>query len=420
MKSIKKLLLVIYIILNISYILIGSCLSRINVFNLNVFSKVYIVLFIINTLILLGIYIVRLIKKKKINFKITDIFIVLIIIFSIISWKYAVNTNYALYGFTNRYEGLFSILYYLTLYMLSTYIDKKYKKIIVYSILVNGFINFIYAVLQVMEVPHIVTTYELGKPWATGFLVNPNFFGTLMLFCLSYSIGLYIDMDKLYTKIINCILIFLFMCGLLISDTLSCVVGLFIIYIYLLIYIIKNKKYKKFIVITIILMLCSIFIHLSGKTVLFNDILKTGDQTLEMVDGNVDDNFGSGRIYIWKHTLRRVPLYIYHGVGIDNLYYAFGTKPLTRDGKIFDKAHNIFLQILICEGIFSLISYLLFYFTILIKGIINSFKNKEVYLVIPIIGYLVQGFFNISVIEIAPLFYIGLGLLTIRDNKYIK
>ena len=65
MKSIKKLLLVIYIILNISYILIGSCLSRINVFNLNVFSKVYIVLFIINTLILLGIYIVRLIKKKK-------------------------------------------------------------------------------------------------------------------------------------------------------------------------------------------------------------------------------------------------------------------------------------------------------------------------------------------------------------------
>jgi hypothetical protein len=41
-------------------------------------------------------------------------------------------------------------------------------------------------------------------------------------------------------------------------------------------------------------------------------------------------------------------------------------------------------------------------------------KNKEIYLILPIIGYLVQAQFNISVIEVAPFFYIGLGLLIDR------
>ena len=43
-------------------------------------------------------------------------------------------------------------------------------------------------------------------------------------------------------------------------------------------------------------------------------------------------------------------------------------------------------------------------------GIRNSFKKKEVYLVLPVIGYVVQAFFSISVIELAPIFYMALGL----------
>ena len=58
----------------------------------------------------------------------------------------------------------------------------------------------------------------------------------------------------------------------------------------------------------------------------------------------------------------------------------------------------------------SLLSYLVLYGIIVLNGIKNSFKDKKVYLILPIIGYLVQAQFNISVIEVAPFFYIALGL----------
>jgi putative inorganic carbon (HCO3(-)) transporter len=54
---------------------------------------------------------------------------------------------------------------------------------------------------------------------------------------------------------------------------------------------------------------------------------------------------------------------------------------------------------------------------VLFNGIKNSFKEKELYLVLPVIGYLVQAFFNISVIDVAPVFFLSLGLLVLRKNK---
>ena len=416
MKKIKELLLPIYIILNMLYVLIGSYLIINKTLNIGKFSKGEIVALILNTIVLITLFIITKIKKKKLNFNITDIFLILIIIFSIISVIFAVKPKYALFGFSGRYEGLFQILYYFSLYMLCTYIDKKHKKIIAYGILSCGAVEAIYAILQVTQWLPVITQYHHQKPWATAFITNPNFFGSLMILCLSFSLGLYIDLKKLYTKIINGILIFLFMVGLLISNTLSAAVGLFVVFIYILVYIIKEKKFKDFIIITLILLSASILMHTTKKTYLLKDIIKTKNQTVDIAQGNIKDNYGSNRIYIWKNTLKVVPENILNGVGIDNFYYAFGKKPLTMKGWFFDKAHNEYLQILVCEGIFSLISYLLFFGWITIKGIKNSYKNKELFLVLPVIGYLVQAFFNISVIEVAPFFYISLGLLLQRKT----
>jgi putative inorganic carbon (HCO3(-)) transporter len=70
---------------------------------------------------------------------------------------------------------------------------------------------------------------------------------------------------------------------------------------------------------------------------------------------------------------------------------------------------------LITQGIFSLIAYLSLYGTIIIKKIKS--KEKNIYLILPIIGYLTQAFFNISVIEVAPFFYISLGILNSRYDE---
>lgn len=417
MKKIKKLVLPIYIILNIIHILVGSYLYTLSKYKIyKKISKTYIMLLLFNVLVLLIIYIIKKVKNKSYKLKINDLFLLLVIVFSLISVIFAVNRKVALYGIGGRYEGLYSILYYLSLYMLSTYIEKKHKRIIVYCIVICGTIELLYSIFQITNICNVITQYHHNKPRATGFVSNPNFFGTLMLINLSYSLGLFIDEKKYALKILFGFLIFIFMIGLLISNTMSVFVGLIIVFIYISIYIIKEKQYTKLVIISLILLTSTLLTVKTGKTGLIKDIKQTKNQTVEIAKGNVDETYGSNRIYIWKNTLKVVPNHILTGVGIDNFYYAFGKKPLMMKGWSFDKAHNEYLQILTCEGIFGLISYLLFYGWIVIKGIKNNYKNKEIYLILPAIGYLVQAFFNISVIEVAPFFYISLGLLVNRGN----
>ena len=414
MKKIKELLLPIYIILNIIYITTASYFYRLGTLSYKDFSKTYIILLILNILVLITLFIIRKIKNKKLNFNILDIFLLFILLFSGISVVFAINRNVAIFGMPGRYEGILQILYYFSLYFLSTYVNEKHKKKIIYTIILCGIANLIYAVFQILKIGNTIRIYRNGKIWATGLTTNPGFFATYMLLCMSYVLGLFIDENNFIYKLIYGSLIFIFMIGLLISNAMSTVVGLIIVLIYILIYIIKNKKYKEIISIILILTTATVFIYKANLTTLIEDIDQTTNETKEIVKGNLDDGYGTHRLFIWKNTLKIVPKNIINGVGIDNFYYAFGDKPIARGIWFFDKAHNEYLQILITEGIFAIISYLLLYGWIVIKGIKNSYKNKEIHLLLPVIGYLIQAFFNISVIEVAPFFYISLGLLVDR------
>ena len=113
---------------------------------------------------------------------------------------------------------------------------------------------------------------------------------------------------------------------------------------------------------------------------MFNDVKRLFFEASEISKGNFNDSYGTSRMFIWKNTLEIVPNHLLHGVGIDNFYYAFGDEPLfkkTAKGKIifYDKAHNEYLQKLVCEGVFSCITYLLLLLIIFVgafKRIINT------------------------------------------------
>lgn len=421
MEKIKKIitkiepfLLPIYIVLNILYVLIGSYYYEIKSLSYYKFSKGFINLLFPNIIILIYLIISKIKKNKKVNFNLIDLFLLLIIIFSFISVLLAKKVDVALYGMPGRYEGLYQICYYFSLFMLTTFIDKKYKKILSYTILIVTCIETIYAYFQVMNIFDVVRYYRNNKVWATGFTTNPNFYATISLLGLSTSIGLLFEEKKHILKIMLSCLIVLLMTGLLISNTMSCVVGLLVVIIYTFIYIIVKKKYLYFSFI-ILLIIPTIYIASINKTTLLKDFIKTTNETKEIVSGNIDGEYGTKRIFIWTKTLEIVPKNIIHGVGIDNFYYAFGDKPISKGRWFFDKAHNEYLQVLITEGIFSLISYLSFFGIIVIRGIKESFKDNKIYLILPVIGYLAQAFFNISVIEVAPYFYIILGLCVTRN-----
>ena len=416
---IKKNKLLLYIILNILYIFVSSFLVVIaKCYKYKDYGRSLIYLFILNFIISVSIFIYYKFIKKKYKFKLYDLLLVFIIIFSIISLIFAEKFEIALYGEYLRYEGIFSILYYLSLFYLSSFVNKKDKKTIAYVILFTGFIQAMFALLQMEKSPLVETVRHKSEIWAVGFTNNPNFLGSYMIMCLSIAYGMFIDEnDKLY-KFLLYIVSIVILGGLLASNTMSCIVGLFVVFILLIIYSIKIKKYKELFIIIISFIGLLLFFQKARLTHLGDDIIKTKNETVEISKGNIKEEYGTKRIVIWKETLKVVPDHLLHGVGIDNFAYAFNGKALTYKHLLFDKAHNEYLQLLVTQGIFSFISYLLFYLVIVIEGFKNNFKKGNIYLILPVVGYLVQAFFNISVIEVAPIFFILLGLQVDRNlNK---
>ena len=418
MKKNRELLLPIYLIINVFLVMFGSYLTMIKKIKTIQYSRMYIVLLIINLLIILIGYLYNKKTKRKISLDRIDLLIGLIIVFGIISSCFAINKQSAFFGFRGRYEGLFQIMYYFSILFLSSFCKEEYKKYIIYSILLCGLIEGTYAVFQKTGLLKVFTYINNGKPWATGFTTNPNFFGTFMLLCLSYSIGFFVDNEKFIKKVIYYVLLVFFMICLLLSNTLSTIVGLIVLLMYLLVYSIKNKKIISYIIIITTIIIITLFITKLGYTGILGDLIKTKNQTVEISKGNIQDNYGSNRIYIWKKAVKRIPFFFLNGAGIDNFYYAFGKKPLIiKEFFYIDKAHNEYLQILICEGFYAFVTYMLFYGILVLRGIKNSFNDKKVYLILPVIGYLTQAFFNISVIEVAPFVYISLGLCIERNKR---
>ena len=126
------------------------------------------------------------------------------------------------------------------------------------------------------------------------------------------------------------------------------------------------------------------------------------------------NNIGSGRIGIWKCMLPVAKEYFLLGAGIDNV----GVVCPEDCGMRYDKAHNVYLQMLITNGILFLSFYCVLCLIIFIKGF-RLIETFDLAIFIAFIGYCVQAFANISVIDVAPYFYLFLGILVFCNNKKI-
>ena len=423
--------LTIYLVINVIYIFLGMIFYNYMRFSYQNYSTCLVFLFLINLFI---IFCFNINKKNKLD-KI-DIFLILLVIFGIISTIFSKNISVSLYGYWKRYEGMFQIFYYYSLLYLSSLVNcEKYKKLIINFILGFGLINVFVCFLQVFDVLKFIPINNRGVSLGQGLVTNSNFFGSYMDICLGLSIGLFLyNNDNIKKNIFYLIFVLIFYSGLLMSNALSGMVGLFVICIFIVIYFIYLLFKKKIIKLDIIkhavlLVSCiiiSIVLAVSNKTIMFGDVKKMSFETKEIIKGNVNDSYGSSRMFIWKNTLKIVPNHLLHGAGIDCFSFAFpDEKPIfIKQGKnrivYYDKAHNEYLQKLVTEGIFSVITYIGMLFVIFITSLKNILKNNNyiiMCLFLSFIGYCVQAFFNISVIEVAPLFFIVCGLLYERECK---
>lgn len=93
----------------------------------------------------------------------------------------------------------------------------------------------------------------------------------------------------------------------------------------------------------------------------------TAGELHEIMHGNIDDSFGTSRIYIYRNILERVPSHLLLGTGPDTIGH-MDIEPFQRyDAErgvmvtaCIDTAHNEFLNVLACQGIAALCAYVAF------------------------------------------------------------
>jgi O-antigen ligase len=87
-------------------------------------------------------------------------------------------------------------------------------------------------------------------------------------------------------------------------------------------------------------------------------------------------------------------------------------------GVTIDKAHNEYLHIAVVTGIPSLLTYLSILVIIFWRNITQVKRDKTKLIVaFAVFAYLAQAFSNISVIAVAPLFWILLGYFSRKTKE---
>lgn len=424
---IQNSLPLIYVMSFLIYIFLSSLLFRYNLVDLKSISVIVAILGFFG----LMIYIIsKVINRLKLDF--FDFLIFLLTLFGIIATIFAINKQVSLMGFWNRHEGLVQIFSYYILFLNCKNINNiKTKEIIVSIILIIIVIQAIYGILQFFDIRSVFGIKILrNKYYSNGFLTNPNFFGSLMVIGFGVSISLFFFKNESKFDYKYLVLSFFMFMGLLTSGTMSAIVAMFILMLFVIgiIFILKydlKTMLIKWLIITSLFLLGYKIFSFKDDDYLTTQINKTANEISSTVKGDVKDIYGTGRIYIWRNALKIVPQNLLTGVGIDNFIYAFGEENLIdlKSGLAVDKAHNEYLQKLVTEGILSFITYLVLLGTIFIKSCIKLFKEKKannymfIVLFLCFVSYSIQAFFNISVIQVAPLYYIIMGLLVSKFKE---
>lgn len=345
----------------------------------------------------------------KFKFKSTDIIIYILIITAFISTYVAVDTHKSIIGEYHREEGLLSIISYYLLFLNVKNIDKeKYKKGIIIAFIAVGVLQSIYAILQVYTQFEFIRHSSIPY-MAMGLNGNPNFFGSYMVMLSLLTSLLYLTKkEKKYL-----FLAILFFGSICLASSTGPFLGFVIALIFLLIVFYKQMKLKEILILLLSLMAIYFMVDKSVRFVQENQFKQTIDTSYNITSelsqtlvNYKNGNIGNGRLQLWSSCIPIVEKYWLLGAGLDNFALV-----MPRTGYlIFDKAHNVYLQMLITNGIFALTTYCILCLIIFIKG----FKFKEpisIALFGAFVGYSIQAFSNISVIDVAPLFFIVLGLL---------
>lgn len=354
-------------------------------------------------------------KLSKVNLSYKIIFFYFI--FLLLSTIFSPYIHQALWGNVLREEGFFALSAYLLLFLFAKryfcFQDSYFKWIILSASLVAS-----YGILQHFNIdfiPRDIFRMDwVGVSFST--IGNPNFLGTYLVLMLPLSLFQYCNSKKYVYLLTSCIIFLCLLMTMTRGAWLGCLFSLLFIFIILLKSKIFINQLLKFSIAFFLIILLFNFVENFNLLARFATIFTDFNSIINQ--NNSYEKSGSYRIIIWQHTLDLIKIKPWLGYGPDTFgkalseFYNNDIAGLIKNKIYFDKAHNEYLQIAVSSGILALFLYLSFILIIIKKSYERLNSNpKVIFVMASVIGYLVQAFFNISVVSVAYIYWILLGVL---------
>lgn len=378
----------------------------------------YIALVIISTFMLIMILLNLSSIDKLFRFDWINRLLLIYFVLITISLFFSLDPLVSIQGRMYRYDGYTTQLMYILLFLFArniSVIDKRFIKLVA----IGTSILSIYGIMQYLGFePFMRDFIRMGWKSAFSTFGNQNFFGSFLVLQIPFSLYIISVYQMKWGYITYSISIL----ALMMTSTRSAWIGFAISFVFMYILILrKNSQYKWIILITIFIILGFNFMTGSQLISRFLSVFKDVNILITTsYDSNheVIDQLGSLRMFIWIRTLELIKMRPFFGFGIENLdlaferYFYIDIINLNKTYVIIDKAHNDFLHIAVSTGIPSLISYCAFILNVFHNSLKRKYNIIEVMFMSSILGYIVCLFFNISVVSVAYIFWIYMGLLS--------
>lgn len=379
--------------------------------------------------VLFLVALVTLLKKKEIAIKLSDIFLLTLIFFTVLSIVTSLNIEQSILGNMDYNESPLQTVGYLMLFFVASTIQKyDNRKKIMLALMGMFILHLISVYAQRMYIwpckAFFLRDYKPGV--AFGLTQNSNFVGGVMALAVACFTSFFVfDKDAKRSKI--------WFSGTILSYAggLFCVarlfwVGTFSFMLFLLIFgiICCTKKietgfiWKRFIGITAYFGILFVYMFL------FDPLLSARQKSIthELKEGG---SFGSGRGRIWKAGVLAIKKRPLLGMGYDNYRQAFWVSgEFYKNNYYQDKGHNEYLHYIVTQGIPSGINYIAFCIYTIVLGIKNFIledKNREkilnIVLVTMAVGYFAQAMFNSSITNVAVYKWVVIGLILNRASQ---
>lgn len=411
-----------------------------NVFELNkiIVFKILILLVFLLFLIIVIFY------KKEFGRVLTllsqkYLIIPLVFLFSLVlSSIFSINPELSFFGYYDRQEGVISHIFYFLFFilLLVNVKDKSQIKVIVRAAVLSSIVVSVYGLAQAFGLD-LFSWSESTTLRITSTFGQPNNLGSYLLLALPLSIYLFFSSKKFLFKAISFLSLVIGLLTLYYTFSLSTWLGLsggvIITFLVWLIVVYKNrrlnnktdnklfKKSKKvfFLILFIFFLIIFVIINFSN--------LKTFKKRINNLV-NLQSGSTASRLQFWQAAWQGIKARPFLGYGPETQDQVLA-KYYEKDWAIYsnvnvrpNRAHNIFLDILLTGGLFGLSVYLallyLFYKLIWRNIKLNQERLLNFCILLSLASYLIYLQFNFPHVTTQIYFWLFLAVLVLVNSSY--